>query len=153
MNHPEAFCPGCSQSSEGTNANPASRDTGHVARARCEREREREREREMESWWVFRRRGLFLLALNAEEEGLPGSGNSMGKGIGAREHGGFWPSLGDVGGWSRKRQVRWVGEQGPDPGKQEGCVTPSAAHQKRPWSLTISIWPCFAQNRCSIRIC
>ena len=50
MNHPEAFCPGCSQSSEGTNANPASRDTGHVARARCvcvrERERERERERD-----------------------------------------------------------------------------------------------------------
>ena len=76
--------------------------------------------------------GLFQLALDGEGEGLLGSGNSMGKDMGAGEHGESWASLSGVGVWSRKRQVNWMEEQGSGFQKQERCVTPSAAHQKCP---------------------
>ena len=110
---------------------------GEVCSGGCENPKERER------WNPGgpSRGGLFQLALDGEEEGLPGSRNSMGKDIGAGEHGGSWASLSGVGRWSRKRQMRWVGAQGPDPGKQERRVTPSAAHQKCPWEPALPSAP------------
>lgn len=41
-------------------------------------------------------------------------------------------SLSGVRGQSRERQVRWMGEQGPDLEGQGGCVTPSYGHGKCP---------------------
>lgn len=74
---------------------------------------------------------LFQLALDGEGQGLPGSGNSMGKDTGAGEHGESWASLSGVGGMEQKEAGELDGRAGVWHW-EAGCVTPSAAYQQCP---------------------
>lgn len=56
--------------------------------------------------------GLFQLALDGEGEGLPGNGNSMGKDMGAGEHGESWASLSGVGRMEQKEAGELDGRAG-----------------------------------------
>lgn len=61
-------------------------------------------------------------------------GTAWGK-IGGRRAWKVLAALSGVRGQSRERQVRWMGEQGPDLEGQRGCVIPSYGHQKCPGLL------------------
>ena len=70
----------------------------------------------------FAQEGLFQLALDGEGEGLLGSGNSMGKDMGAGEHGESWASLSGV----ASKATLWGKAQ------HEGALPPPCIVRKDP---------------------